>query len=438
MTSELKRIHNEIEKSVIAILILENTYIDKLRMRFSEPVRLFHDIHIDIVDEIFDIYDKHQKVDLLLLHEFGKVCRSEFAYVSSLLDLPYSVSYFDKYIDILIEDYLVNEAYRRIQNAITEPNVNIFETISNLHSLSLKLGRYNSDIIELSKLVEPTKEYYQKLKKGIVGYSTPWRSMNYVTNGFKKGDLVTIVARTNSGKTWFLIALLKHLIETKNDDEKCFFVSTEISPVTIMLRFSCMMAGVCYDDARRGKLDHIAEAKFNHFLSNCEDYLKKKNVYIVSGKFGFSLSALTKAIEDFKPDIVFIDGMYLIKGKGETRYENVSYVADKLKEFTLIYNIPIVATTQLNREVRRVRMSLYTISTSDVIGWNSDYVFGLEKKEGITNVWNVYTLKSRESECVDFVVSFDLKNCKFEELSSSVNFIDEDFESIVEDEDKPF
>jgi KaiC/GvpD/RAD55 family RecA-like ATPase len=262
--------------------------------------------------------------------------------------------------------------------------------------------------------------------------------MNYVTNGFKKGDLVTIVARTNAGKTWFLLVLLKHIINTKKDSEKCFFVSTEISPITIMMRLSCLMAEVYYDDARRGKLDYIAEAKFNHYLTTYKEMLKEKNVYIVSGRFGFDLSALMKAIEDFKPDIVFIDGMYLLKGRGETRYENVSYVADKLKEMTLTYNIPIIATTQLNREVRRVRMSLYTISTSDVIGWNSDYVFGIEKKEGVTDVWNVYTLKSRESECVDFVVTFDLRGCRFEEISSSVTFVDEEFEEIVEDEDKPF
>jgi replicative DNA helicase len=433
-----KRVHKDIEKSVIALMLLDNSFIDRLKIMFFNPPLLFSDEHYEIVSEILDIYEKQKKVDLVVLKELGKVCREEISYLASLLDLPFSASAFDQYINVLIEDYLANESAYRIQKALTHPDIDIVNTLTEIGSLAIKVKRYDSSIINLSDLVRPTQEYYQKLKKGIVGYSTPWRSMNYVTNGFKKGDLVTIVARTNAGKTWFLLVLLKHLIETKKDEERCFFVSTEISPTTIMFRLSCLMAGVYYDDARRGKLDYISEAKFNNFLSTSEDYLKKKNVYIVSGYFGFSLSALMQAIEDFKPDIIFVDGMYLIKGKGETRHENVSYVADKLKEITLTHNIPVIATTQLNREVRRARMSLYTISTSDVIGWNSDYVFGIEKKEGANDIWNVYTLKSRESECVDFVVSFDLKSCKFDEIQSSVTFVDEDFEEVKEDEDKPF
>ena len=83
--------------------------------------------------------------------------------------------------------------------------------------------------------------------------------------------------------------------------------------------------------------------------------------------------SIASKIDQYKPDIVMIDGMYLLNDdqKGDSRWERITNVSRDLKKLAQQKRVPIIATTQFNRatdETRVERVTLSNIGFSDSLG----------------------------------------------------------------------
>jgi len=126
-------------------------------------------------------------------------------------------------------------------------------------------------------------------------------------------------------------------------------------------------------------------------------------------------------VMDEKPDLVLVDGAYLLKVPGITRTERASNVFDELKRLAKRSKAAVVATMQFNREVKvnqAKTVQADSIAMTDVAGWNADLIFGLIQTEEMKKNRRMAfkPLKVREGESEEIECNWDFERMDFSEI----------------------
>lgn len=270
--------------------------------------------------------------------------------------------------------------------------------------------------VNLLTLAPDFLAYYDKLKAGITGVLTPWRTINEATLGFWPEDFVLIVARLGIGKTWFLTLLAEHAWHVQK--KRVLFASTEMSKERILQRFYALHMRLPYEEFRKAKLGVFVEQKFREQAAALQ---AMDGMYIVGGDFDFRVESLEAAIDDCEPDLVLLDGAYLLKGEGDGRTEKAANSFDDIKRLAKRCRVPLVATTQFNRQAKvnsAASASVDKIALSDAAGWNADLIFGLVQTEDMKRDGRMILkpMKFREGIGEDVECLWDFANMDFREV----------------------
>ncbi len=217
---------------------------------------------------------------------------------------------------------------------------------------------------------------YELKKKG-VNMSIcpwPWEPLQEATGGIEKDDYVIIYGRPKSMKSWVLAALISWAI---HNDKNVLIYTKEMTADNIYMRICAIIAGVRYKEFRGGKLDPIEERQVYDVWRTLRAMRVKQRIVCLSGKDtgdgGDTVPWLRSKIEEHKPDLCFIDGMYLMadargsaKQKDNFRVQNISR---DLRQVILDTGVPIVATIQANRDAAKNKeANMDEIAFSDAIG----------------------------------------------------------------------
>ncbi len=295
----------------------------------------------------------------------------------------------------------------------------------------------NQKVSGMFDFTEQVRQRYIDAKNGVSGIPSPWGSLNDMTFGFQPGQLVLVVARTGVGKTWCLLIMAKYC---RDHGYLPLFVSAEMGKVPIASRYCALELGYSYDDIWNGRLSDLAEPTF---FSKLESLQKDGGIDITGDGFDSTIDGVEEAIATSRPDIVFLDGMYLITSGGKDRHSMVSNTADQLKRISLQYNVPIIASHQFNREVDMNDPStirLENIGISDVLAWNSDIVLALIQTEEMRSEreMGIRPLKIRDGHVKDdILIRWDFQRMLFSETNIAIEeFSDEAFSSFQNNSSK--
>jgi len=279
-----------------------------------------------------------------------------------------------------------------------------------------KLGVATAKTVSLPSLGPEFLEYYDKIKAGYRGILTPWPTINESTLGFWPEDFVLYVARLGVGKTWALAIIADHVWSVQK--KRVLFATTEMSQLSIIRRWLAIHFRYPYNDLRKGLLSAFAEQRMRDELVTLA---QEEGLYIIGGDFDFRIESLEAAIEECEPDVVFMDGAYLLKVKGEGRIEKAANSFDELKRVAKRNHLPLVASTQFNREVKGNNLSSAgpeKIALSDAAGWNADLIFGLLRTDDMKRDRRMVQLplKFREGEGEEIETHWDFDTMCFDEL----------------------
>lgn len=259
-------------------------------------------------------------------------------------------------------------------------------------------------------------EQYDRVKAGERGIPTPWTKMDEQTMGWWPEDLIVIAGRLGAGKTWFLL-LLAHA--AWQSGSKVLIVGTEMNKVKLAMRFFSLHFKMTYDHVRKGRLSEFTEDTFRKGVTGM---LRDQGIYLVGGgKFDFSIDAVEAAVEEAQPDILFVDGAYLIKNRGKDRHERVSNTFDDLKRMGASKKIAVCANTQLNRDAKKGQkktIAAENVGITDVAGWNADVMYGVYGDDEMidNNEKDIIAMKVREARGRDFRIRWDLDKMDFSEI----------------------
>jgi replicative DNA helicase len=292
----------------------------------------------------------------------------------------------------------------------------------------------SSRVRSVGSALDEAVDFYRRVKAGETGILTPWATINDATLGFWPQDLVLIAARLGVGKTWFVLILAWHAWHVLG--KKVLFGTTEVAQVSVGLRFIALHNKLSYKELRHGKLSVFAEEKM---MQSLEDLKAVEGFWIVGGDFDFRPETFDAAIEEVNPDLVILDGAYLLKMEGSNRTEQAANAFNELKRIAKRRKVAMVASTQFNREVKQNSMSsvkVESIGLTDVAGWNADQAFALIQTDDMRADKRVMIkpLKLREGTCDSVEVRWDLDAMDFRELPKDGGGSDADeFGSGVDD-----
>lgn len=225
-------------------------------------------------------------------------------------------------------------------------------------------------------------EDYERSKMGVTGVPLPWPTGNALTSGWQPEDLVVIAARMGVGKTFLLLIIAKWAWESQ---KRVLLASTEMSRKSLRKRVAALTTKTSYGRLRHGNLTSMEEELFKKRLGMLSD---DKNFLMMGDGFSVTLESIEAAIIEFKPDLVCIDGIYLLKSsnaKGKDKFSRVGEIFDMTKDMAKRNKVPVVVTSQLNRENKnkfgsqKVSFDMDRLAFSDNIGMVADCVFFLKQ-----------------------------------------------------------
>jgi len=263
-------------------------------------------------------------------------------------------------------------------------------------------------------------ERVKALKGQVDGMPLPWPSINEATMGVHPGELWFVVARLKTGKSWILIQLCDHFFR---NGHKVLLVSMEMPVSKMARRLDSLYARIPFGHLKRGTLCAEHEAAYTVALT---DFTKPGQVPLwVCGKSRVqSVQDLEMVIEELHPDIVLLDGTYLMRVvgmKSANKWERVSAVADSLQDIAQRKMTPIIATTQFNRHVKRdkVMAGSEDIGFAYEIAQNTDCLIGMFQTDDMREARQmlIRILEHREGEPVNIMTRWDFSTMDFDEFS---------------------
>jgi replicative DNA helicase len=234
--------------------------------------------------------------------------------------------------------------------------------------------------LDLSKNTEERyKEYKALQNQEFLGIPTGFTKIDEATAGLQGGQLITIIAPPKTGKSQIA---LKMAINVHQQGYVPMFQSFEMNNHEQQQRHDAMRANISHGRLRRGKLLPPEEDRYVDILNAMEN---ERSFHLIDAVNGITVSALAAKIEQTKPDIVFVDGVYLmldeISGEMNTP-QAITNVTRALKRLAQKINKPVIITTQtLLWKMRAGKVTADSIGYSSSFFQDSDVILGLEPVE---------------------------------------------------------
>ena len=306
---------------------------------------------------------------------------------------------------IVIGADIVNAAYDSAVDSA--PSAQIEEAERKLYSIA-ETGRYDGGFQRfsdaLTTALDMAAKAYQR-EGHLSGLATGLTDLDGKMGGLQASDLIIIAGRPGMGKTAlatniaFNIARAHKTVTQPNGDEETVdggivgFFSLEMSAEQLATRIIAEQSGVASYKIRRGS---ITEDDFRA-ISMAAQEMQRVPLFI-DQTGGISIAQLTARARRLKRqrglDALVIDYIQLLSGsksKGDNRVQEVTEITTGLKALAKELNVPIIALSQLSRQVEArddKRPQLSDLRESGSIEQDADVVMFVYREE--------YYLKNKE------------------------------------------
>lgn len=384
------------EKMVLNCLLINTESIEFTIKTLSVEAFYFKD-HQEIYKAIIFMYTNQLPIDILTLITFLQdnglleIIGGIKVLIELLNQVPNFV-YFEEYIRLLKDKFLrrkliklgyeiISSGY--ITNVSLENIINKFEDkLLNLITEIKTQKLFNSAEL-LNNIFIELKE--KSLNPTLAGLSSGFYDLDLLTQGFQRSDLIIIAGRPSMGKTALGLNIALNIL--KESKLPIVFFSLEMSKEQIIYRLLSIEANINQTRLKSGKLYK-------------DDWLKLNKIIKVMSKIPFFIDDMPNlSIQDMQLKIktilfqhgniglIIIDYLQLMentKSKMENRVQELSIITRSLKNLAREFSIPIIALSQLSRNVENridKKPILSDLRESGSIEQDADLVLMLYKNQ---------------------------------------------------------
>ena len=290
-------------------------------------------------------------------------------------------------------DYLIDKMIEFRRNSITRQGVTevVQKMTMNDHDAALmEMGKVITLVndqgvigtthIDLTRDPDKRWEEYENVQNSVLlGVPTGFEKIDEATAGLQGGQLITVIAPPKTGKSQIALQMA---VNVHKSGMVPMFQSFEMNNHEQSQRHDSMRAHISNARLRRGKLNPSEETRYKKML----DYMDQAHPFhLVDAVNGLTIDSLLAKAEQLNPDILFVDGVYLmldqVTGEANTP-QALTNITRGLKRVAQRLNIPIVITTQtLLWKMKGGKVSADSIGYSSSFFQDSDVILGLEPVE---------------------------------------------------------
>jgi len=202
----------------------------------------------------------------------------------------------------------------------------------------------------LSKL-----EVATAIENGITGTSTGMAELDFMTCGLQPGDLILLAARPSMGKTALAVSWCIGAIESK-PQEAVFIFSIEMPTDQLVMRMLSMRSRVDLTKLRSGNL---SDEEWGRISQGTKDIAEWRDRLVIDDNSSQTPASLRTRARRYvrkygKPSLIMVDYLQLMRCPDmENRTQEISEISRSLKALGKELGCPIVALSQLNRQVEQ-------------------------------------------------------------------------------------
>lgn len=224
---------------------------------------------------------------------------------------------------------------------------------------------------------EVMRRVARQAKFGQAGLPTGFPTLDERTGGPQGGQVWVVAARLGQGKTWSLVRMAA---------AACFSGFNVQYDALEQTRAEIAMRVHTFASSEYGKevfknLDlsqgrNFSPRAYKEFLQGLTGHVKGKFHVADSSKGAVSPLTLAAQIERNRPDGLYLDYLTLMDDEGEGDWRGIANLSKALKRLAALYDIPIIAAAQLNRQAATGKelAGPEMLAESDAIGRDADAV----------------------------------------------------------------
>ena len=351
------------EKTILSCMIINSEVIDSISKNIRVETFYFKN-HQELFKAILIMYKEKKVIDIITLTTFlqenGLINR--IGGIKVLIELNNQIPnliHLNEYLRLIRDKFIrrslikigykiINSSYITnisLENILTEFESEIFNLTNNFKTRKLSSGAelaYNV-FIELKK---------NTMNPKLPGLTSGFYSLDSLTQGFQNSDLIIIAGRPSIGKTAFSLSLSLNILRISKLPVLIF--SLEMSKKQIIYRLLSMETNISQLRLRSGKLYRKDWLKLNRMIK-----LFSKLPLFIDDSSNLSVSEVRSNIKTIllqykKIGLVIIDYLQLMQdptSRNENRSQELSQITRSLKNVANEFNIPIIALSQLSRNV---------------------------------------------------------------------------------------
>jgi len=356
------------EQAVLGGLMLENSAWDQVADRVGQRdfYRREHQLIFQAVAALaergkpFDVVTLAEELD----HKGELNGAGGFAYLGALANDTPSAANIRAYADIVREHSVVRQLIRvgteiadsgyrpdgrRVPELLDSAEQKVFE-------IAQQKARDSAGFVPIKNLLTKAVNRIELLYERddpITGVSTGFNDLDDMTSGLQPADLVVIAGRPSMGKTSFAMNIAEN-VAIKSKLPVAVF-SMEMPGEALTLRMISSLGRIDQHRVRTGRLEDPEWAR----LTSAVSLLAEAPIFIddMAALTPTEVRARARRLvrEAGSLGLIVIDYLQLMQApsEGETRATEISIISRSLKALAKELNVPVIALSQLNRNLEQ-------------------------------------------------------------------------------------
>lgn len=341
MNNNLANLNSEL----IVLSALMRDEVAVKQYSFLKDEHFYWDENKCLFNAIMNLYMKNAPISkgtiLSQLEKDGNIMGIDIEYLQKVE----SYNFPKNHVEYCVKDL---EGYRYTR-VVLEGSKMLSKAIESGESIDLSLNEFNKVLSqsETWEKADSLKDIFSRLfdkyssDEKIDKFLTGIPCIDKVTNGFARGELVTIGAKSGVGKSTLALRIALNMF--KREDVKILMISREMSEEQVGERIVATHSGI---DKSTFESKSFDEKDWQRMVQVMEFYSSEK----------FRIDTTCKTVEDvkrrviqFEPDILIVDYLQLmtpLDGK-VSRERQIADISRELKNMTLDYDMVVIQLSQL-------------------------------------------------------------------------------------------
>ena len=434
----------EAEQSLLGGLLIDNSALDQVGDTISSK-DFYRQDHRLIFIHINDLINSDNPADVVTVAESLEK-NSELAsiggisYLGSLAENMPSVANIRGYAKIIRDNSilrnLITVGSEIVEGAFLPKGKDAQQLLDEMEAKLFSIAEAQSNRLGYKDFQKVIADVVRNLEERgqnpgtVTGLSTGFVDLDNLTTGLHGGELVIIAGRPSMGKTALAMNIAESCAVDQNKAVAIF--SMEMGSEQIVTRLLGSVAKVDQQKMRTGKMDDDDWAKIANGLGR----LNEAPLFIDEGSAlnSYELRARARRLDRSTEGglgLIVVDYIQLMSPlggpQGENRATEISEISRSLKSLAKELNIPVVALSQLNRNVdsrpdKRPQMS--DLRESGAIEQDADIIMFIYRQvvyskdpadEGIAEI---IVAKQRNGPIGDVKLTFVGEHTRFENYAN--------------------